>query len=212
MSAEIETAGGTGKASLSALLAQIAGDAGEERLTLAHVIDRLGERSFGCVLLILALPAWFPVLPPPMRSIFGLPIGLIAVQMLLGRPGLAIPGWLGRRSLPRERARQIVARARPWLERAERLTRPRMARFAGRAFQSRLGAFVLLAAALILVPLPMTGSGPALATAVIALGLIERDGKFVVVGLILGLVSIAVTIVFWTGVWLGLSWTLDAAR
>ena len=57
----------------------------------------------------------------------------------------------------------------------------------------------------------MTTSGPALATAVAAIGLIERDGAFVVAGFVLGLVAIAASVTFWLFVWLGVAWTLDTA-
>lgn len=206
----IETPGGDREESLSGLLERIVGDDACEHLTLADLSDGLGERSFGFVLLLVALPAWIPVLPPPVRSVLGLPLGIVAVQMLLVRPGLSLPGWLGRLSIKRDRARRIVERARPWLQRTERLTRPRLERFAAERFQRRLGAFVLLNACLVAVPLPMTTSGPALATAVLAIGLIERDGGFVLAGLVLGLLAIAASVTFWLLVWFGVAWTLEA--
>lgn len=201
----------TGEEKLSQLLARLTSDPSMARISLARLLGGLGDRSFGCALLVLALPAWIPVLPPPVRSVFGLPLGVIAAQMLLGRSTLVAPGWVARRSMERERASRIVTRARPWLERAERLARPRLSRFSDATVHRRLGALLLVNAALIAVPLPMTTSGPALATGVIALGLIERDGLFVVVGAVLSLLAMAATAVFWTGVWLGLTWTFGAA-
>ena len=54
-----------------------------------------------------------------------------------------------------------------------------------------IGALLLIPCASILVPLPLTNTVPGIAVALAAVGLIERDGLFVLMGLIGGLIWVA---------------------
>lgn len=203
-------AAATGTPRMSDLLEAIAAERVSGEITIGEIVDRFGDRSFGVLVLVLALPAWIPVLPPGVPSIFGLVIAGISCQMLVGREAPWLPAFVARRGIPAERFARLVARTAPWLRRAELLLRQRLdPAFAG-GIGTRLIAFCCLLLALaVCVPLPMTNAGPALSLAVIALGLIERDGLVVLGGMILGVLSFAAMIVFWTGAALAVSWLVS---
>lgn len=191
---------------LSAVLAGLATDAGRPRVTLGEMFDRLGDRSFGIVLLALALPAWIPVLPPGVASIFGLGLAIVALQMLAGKPEPVLPGRILRMSIDRGRLQRLALRATPWLQRAERSSRRRFARLIGSRADRWLGAVILVLALVIVVPLPMTNSGPAAAIVVMSLGMIAGDGVLVLASLVLGVVALGIAAAFWGGAWIGLTW------
>ena len=84
---------------------------------------------------------------------------------------------------------------------AERLARPRLLFLTGRAATVGVGLVVLFMAIVLILPLPPGGNfPPALACAVLGLGLAERDGIIVMIGLVTSVVSTAavsiVTLVF----------------
>lgn len=192
---------------MSELLEAMAAGRGDGDITIGEIVDRFGDRSFGVLILVLALPAWIPVLPPGVPSIFGIVIAGISCQMLVGREAPWLPDFVARRSIPAERFARLVTRTVPWLRRAELALRQRLdPAFAGGLGIRIVAFFCLLLALAVCIPLPMTNAGPALSLAVIALGLIERDGLVVLAGIVLGLLSFAAMIVFWTGAVLAISW------
>lgn len=190
----------------SLLLAEIAARAPGERVTIGEILDGLGDRSFGLLILVLAVPAWIPVLPPGGASIFGVAILCLSVQLLAGRDEAWLPEFILRRGFRREAFASMAARAGPYLRWVERYLRPRQHwACAGAGGRASAGAIFILALALC-VPLPMTNSGPALSIAVMALGLVQRDGLVVLGGVVLGVLSILAMAVFWGGAYLGVRW------
>jgi hypothetical protein len=80
----------------------------------------------------------------------------------------------------------------PVLERAEKVTKPRW-RWATRPLARRLlGACIFLLALAIAFPIPGFTMPQAIATFIIAFGLVENDGLIVMAGVILGLISLAI--------------------
>nr|WP_211113836.1 exopolysaccharide biosynthesis protein [Azospirillum picis] len=161
-----------------------------DRISLAEVMDALGDRAFGTLLLILSIPNVLPV--PGLSTATGVPMILIGAQMALGRP----QPWLPRRMLAvgfdRGAFLGVIRRAKPWADRLERHLRPRLPALAGPAAERMLGVAVMLLAGILALPIVFGNQPPALAIALIALGLMESDGAFVVAGLIAGVLSIAI--------------------
>ena len=106
--------------------------------------------------------------------------------------------------LSRERFRRIVERATPWLERFEAIARPRFLGGPTERSGRLLGAFLLLLGATVMVPLPMTNAFPSLGVVVIAIGLLERDGIIVCLGIVVGVLALAAMLAFWAGAIAGL--------
>lgn len=162
------------------------------RVRLGDVVDVLEDRAYGLLLLILALPNVIPTPIPGLSSIFGVPLVLVAAQLAAGRPHPWFPKALADRSLAAEDFRKVVERIVPWLERLERLTRPRLRQLCRPPSERLLAAFCLLLSVILALPIPLGNILPALAISLIALGLIEHDGVAIATGFVLGLVSVAV--------------------
>lgn len=162
------------------------------RVRLGDVVDVLEDRAYGLLLLILALPNVIPTPIPGLSSVFGVPLVLVAAQLAAGRPHPWFPKALADRSLAAEDFRKVVERIVPWLERLERLTRPRLRQLCRPPSERLLAAFCLLLAVILALPIPLGNILPALAISLIALGLIEHDGVAIAAGFVLGLVSVAV--------------------
>lgn len=158
--------------------------------TLGDVLDRLDERAFGLLLLLLALPCCLPfiyVLP----QIVSLPMLALAGQLALGRRSPWLPNRLRRRSFVVADFRHVVERAEKYLGWVERLATPRLKPVTGRGGARLVGLVLLVPIGSIMVPLPGTNTVPGIGVAVAALGLIERDGVLVVLGLLIGFLWVA---------------------
>lgn len=175
-------------ASASVLLTGFAANWTADKVRLTDIVDVLEERVYGLVFLALAIPNMIP----GVAIVLGLPLIIVSVQLVLGRPKPRLPRFLGERAIPTSEFRRFMARAEPWLKRAEAMLKPRgMFLFTG--FGERLLGLLVLAMAIILT-LPIWGANflPALAICLIALALVEFDGLMVLFGAAAAAASVAV--------------------
>ena len=192
---------GTGRQTrVSAMLRRIA-TSPHARIEIANLLDHFGDRGFGAVMLLLALPNMAP-LPPGASTFFGLPLILIAAQLALGRHAIWLPGSIRRRSIPTTLFSRMVNATRPYLRWAERLLRPRLKFMLGPAGTRAVGAACVVLAILIALPIPLANFLSGLAVAVFSLGLLRHDGVAVLFGWAASAVSLAATVLVSGAVWL----------
>jgi hypothetical protein len=169
----------------------------EEQVAIRDLLATIGDRAFGLVLLLFALPNCIPG-PPGLGSIFGLPVVLFGFQMARGHRAPRLPEFLGRRTIRRETLLSLAERGRPWLQMLERVCRPRLLSLSTPRGERVVGALVTLLALAICVPLPLTNFIPAAGVLIMALGLLEEDGVTILLGLAVGLVGLGIVIaVLW---------------
>jgi len=176
--------------SLSSLLLAFAANFTAERVRVRDITESLGQRSFGFILLIFALPNSLPILGiPGVSTITGLPLLFVAVQMALGHKRVYLPRWIADSSLATADFQKLVNKVAPWLRRLEKLMKPRIPVLTHGNAERWLGAFCVLLAFLLVLPIPFGNLLPALGILFIALGLIESDGVCVLAGIALGIAS-----------------------
>jgi hypothetical protein len=157
------------------------------------IISALGPRSFGLVLVLFGLPNLLPV--PGLPILCGFIIGLIALQMVLGKDHLALPGWLGTRRLKRDDMSRIVRKAMPTLEAVERFMKPRLENLTAPGMQRLIGAAIGLLAVALMAPIPFFGGiAPGFAVVLFGLGLAARDGVFILLGAIASIFAVIITV------------------
>ncbi|WP_051306604.1 exopolysaccharide biosynthesis protein [Massilia alkalitolerans] len=173
---------------LSAVLQRLAEEEGE-RVSIGDLLAALGDRALGALLFVFAFPNALPALPGT-SAILGLPLVFLAAQLAFGRrPWL--PRFIAARSMPRPAFRALVGRMYPWLQRAERLLRPRASALALPPMEYLVGAVCLVLAVVVLLPIPMGNMLPAFSISLLALGILERDGYWILAGLAAALASAA---------------------
>jgi len=164
-----------------------------ERIYLGDFVDALGARAFGLLQFVFSLPNAAGLgAVPGLSTIFGLPQLVLAAQMILGLRRPWLPGWLQRRSLARQDLVTLLVRSMPYLMRVERVLRPRFLVLSSDLAERLLGIVFLILALIVSLPIPFANQLPAIAMALLALGLIERDGLYVTIGLLVALVSAAI--------------------
>lgn len=175
---------------LSELLRQVADDATGERIAVGDLLDALGDRAIGALLFVFAFPNILPM-PPGMSAVLGAPLLFLAAQLTFGmRPWL--PAIISNRSMARNDFHGMVGRVIPWLQRAEKLLRPRFRVLALPPVEYAVGLVCLLLAIVLTLPIPMGNMLPALSISLFALGLLARDGWAIATGLAAALVSAVV--------------------
>ena len=175
---------------LSAVLLVLAHQTDRERISIGDLLTALGDRALGALLFIFAFPNVLPV-PPGTSTLLGAPLVFLAAQLMLGRAPW-LPAVVARRSLLHADFAILVRRVAPWLQRAERLLRPRLPWAARPPMEYALGAVCLLLALVLVLPIPLGNMLPALAISLIALAVLERDGLWALAGLVVAVVSAVV--------------------
>lgn len=163
-----------------------------ERLDIGTINRMMGQRSIAALLLVLALPMALPVPMPGISAAFGVPLIVISAQLLMGRRQAWLPSRFDRYSIARADLVAIVGRALPMLRSLERIVRPRVQWMAGPWMMAPIGAVCLLLAVIITLPVPFGNVVPGAAMSALALGLIERDGLAVALGLAIALLGLAI--------------------
>lgn len=190
---------------LSDVLTALAADWDQPRLSVGQLILALGDRGLIGLLLILAFANVIPN-PPGTSAVLGLPMLYLSWQMMRG--GMPwLPQFLAARSFDIDHFRTVVARAMPYLNRVERLLRPRIPTLSTPVAFRLLGAVCLLLSIVLVLPIPFGNLLPAAAIAIIALGALERDGVWITGGVLFGIAStvfLASAIVIITRAMLGL--------
>jgi hypothetical protein len=169
---------------LSVELAELRVRAGERAVTLREVIYVLGGRAYLLLVLLLTLPFITPIPLPGLSTPFGLAIALIALRLSLGqRPWLSMK--LQRRTLPAGFIARLFSLAEKVLRFLEKFLRPRLTKLTDTRLLQQCHALLILVAALTLLlplPIPFTNSFPAWTILLLAAGLLERDGVFILAG------------------------------
>lgn len=149
---------------LSDLLQALASRTDRDRISVHDLLQALGDRALGALMFLFAFPNVLPM-PPGTSFILGAPLVFLAGQLMLAKPPW-LPNVIGKRSIAQNDFAALVARILPWLVRAEKLLRPR-----------------LLLATLVALSIPFGNMLPALAISFLELGLLERDGVWILIGL-----------------------------
>ncbi|MND88202.1 Exopolysaccharide synthesis, ExoD [compost metagenome] len=175
------------------------GDGDSPKLSLREMVEAFGERGFGALLLVLALMALFPW-PPGGKAVFSAPIILIAAELALQRDRVWLPRWLLKLSVSRDAYRSAARSILPRLRKVERLTRPRWPALTGEIADVVVGGVCILLALMMALPVPFGDALPGLTLALFALGVIQRDGVFIIAGLAGTVVCAVYLTLVWTTV------------
>jgi len=157
----------------------------EGQVSLDAILDVVGRRSFGPVLLVAGLITLAPIIGdiPGVPGIMGILIVLVAVQVLFRHEHFWLPGWVLRRSVSRDKLNKALG----WLQRParfiDRLLRPRLTVLT-RSFGAYVIAFFCLQIALIMPfmeVVPFSANAAGLVLTAFGLALIACDGVFALI-------------------------------
>lgn len=157
-------------------------------VTPAWLIANLRQRSFGIVLLLMALIG----LVPGASAIVGVLLVYPAWQLMRARATPSLPRFIAERRLSGDRVRRIGRRMSGPLRKLEAVIRPRWPDLF-EVLRPAVGPTVLLLAATMVWPFPFSHVAPIIATALLVIAHLEEDGALLLLALLGALVSLALT-------------------
>jgi hypothetical protein len=164
-----------------------------ESVTLAWLTNRLGDRSFGIILVLLGILG----LLPGVSAVAGLLLMAPALQMIMARPRPVFPRRIAVRQIDTRRLARMIRRIVPVLRYLERIVHPRWLT----PFESTkraVGVVVLLLGISLLAPIPLSNIPPASMIVLIAFAYLEEDGVLLSISLAATLIVFsAVAVAIW---------------
>lgn len=172
---------------LTAVLDYLEDSAAAPEVRVAEVLQGIGERGFGPLVLVPALIVLLPTgAVPGVPTFCAALIILLSGQLVCGRRHPWLPARLRRVSVSGEAMQGACRRARPLTRRVDRVLRPRFGVLT-RSPVARLVALVCVLLAATMAPLellPFAAAVPAATIGCLALGMSARDGLLVLIGLL----------------------------
>ena len=173
----------------------------KKHLSLHDVITHMDGRVFGVIFLLLALPNTLPIPSPPgLSGLTGIPIILLGAQLALGRTSPWLPQRILNYKISLEWCERIMTKAQPTIDRIEKRLHPRLERITKGLWLRITGVLIMLLGALLSLPVPFGNILPSIPIAILALGMIEFDGYFILTGLVLGATVTIGMSIFWSEV------------
>jgi hypothetical protein len=173
-----------------------------DHFTLGWLSSHLHRRSFGVIVLVLALIA----MVPGISYVAGLLLLVPAIEMVAGRSAPTFPRRIANRPFPTRRLAAVVRRAIPTLTYLERVIRPRWQIPVGATKRLVGFAVLLLTTLLLLTPLPLIQVVPALIIVVLSVAYIEDDGLLLSLGLLAALFLVGASAAAVWGMIAGAKW------
>ena len=165
----------------------------QDEVCIADVLDDFGKRSFGPIIMMLALIELTPI-----GAIPGLPtaiatlIALVAIQLVFGKDHIWMPQFVQRRSVGAKKLHKAVGKLRGVAHWLDEHSRDRLSFFT-QGIWLRLAGLAIIILCITVPPLemlPFASSGPMLAIASIGLALTVRDGLVMLLALLLAVAAV----------------------
>jgi hypothetical protein len=179
---------GTALVHISVVLQKLHDEVPTDHFTLGWLMGRLRTRSYGIIMLLLALAA----IAPGVSIVAGLLLMIPAFQMIAGKPAPIFPRRIAIYPLPTRHFATLVQSAVPVLKYVERIVHPRWPTPFD-ATRRLVGAVVaLLSATLVVSPIPLSNVAPALVIILISLAYLEQDGLLLLAAFLAALIVLLV--------------------
>ena len=161
-----------------------------EGITLDNVFSQVGDKGFGVLLVVLAIPSALPVPAAGYSTPFGVLIAILSLQMIFGRRCPWLPIRAKKMKIKRGLFKKMVHAANLFFSRVEHLIKPRMLWIGSRLGLTLMGLLVLIMACLMILPIPLTNTAPAMVIFIVGVGLSEDDGLFAGAACVLGVLAV----------------------
>ena len=172
---------------LSQILSQLLVEYADRPLPLSVLLKQVGNSGFGTISGILTMPMLIP-LPIPLvgfSALVGSGIMLVGCQLALGYEKPYLPQRIARIELSPAASQKILKNINRLLQPLERMSRHRFSRFSNSWWGCRITGVCLAWDALLMslpLPIPLTNLVPAYTIFFLAIGLLEFDGLFILIG------------------------------
>jgi hypothetical protein len=172
---------------LSQILSHLLVEYTDRPLPLSVLLKQVGNSGFGTLAGMLTIPMLIP-LPIPLAgfsALVGSGIILVGCQLALGYEKPHLPKRIARIELSPAASQTLLKNMNRLLKPLERMSRHRFSRFSNSWWGCRVTGICLAWDALLMslpLPIPLTNLVPAYTILFLAIGLLEFDGLFILIG------------------------------
>ncbi|MCL2505249.1 MAG: exopolysaccharide biosynthesis protein [Alphaproteobacteria bacterium] len=179
---------------LNNLLQNLINEPSDSKVSLGSILDNLNQKSFALLMMVLVLPNCIPI-PSPIgvSTVFSLPLLLISGQLVFGRKTPWIPESWKRYSINRSLLTKFINTLYPYLKRIGSILKPRMLFLILPGTERFLGVCWLIFALTIAIPVPLTNFLPGVGILISSMGMLEKDGLAMIIGLVIGFIGVIFT-------------------
>ena len=163
---------------------------GVKTFSVERILASIGKDRVEASLMMFSIPALVPISAP--WGMANLPTGALACQLASGQKEVKIPRFVRRKSVSRRALAVALHAVLPILEASEKVVRPRWRWVNHPSARRAIGLFVFLLAIAIAYPLFGFNALHATSIFVMSLGMAEQDGLAVLIGVAVGVLSLAV--------------------
>tara|TARA_B100000965_G_scaffold366318_1_gene351428 strand:- start:3740 stop:4393 length:654 start_codon:yes stop_codon:yes gene_type:complete len=174
------------QATLSENLKQVLLKEDKTSVSVADILHAVGDKGFGLLFVVLSLPSALPVPAPGYSTPFGIIIALLGIQLIAGKREPVLPKRACKLSLKYSSAEKMLTKASWFFQKVEPFIHPRFNWLRSRGGEAFMGILLTLMAGLMILPIPLTNTAPAMVIFLIGCGLSEDDGLFVLGACVLG--------------------------
>ena len=174
--------------------------------TLGELSEAFGEKGFGMLLLLLAFPAALPIPAPGYATPFGILMIVLGSQMLRGYKTPQLPEKMNKRVLKYSLLDFSLKNGASLFRLVEFFVKPRLESQVTKLYRV-MGLIIILMAASMTLPIPLTNTAPSFVIFVMAASLLEKDGLSLIAGIIL---TPAALIIAGGAIYFALTYGVDA--
>ena len=169
---------------LSERLTQFVEELDGKDCTLGELSTAFGEKGFGMLLLLLAFPAALPIPAPGYATPFGIMMIVLGSQMLRGYKTPQLPEKMKARTLSYSMLDFSLKNGAVLFRFVEFFVRPRLEGQVTKMYRM-MGLIIIIMAAFMSLPIPLTNTAPSFVIFVMAASLLEKDGLSLLAGILL---------------------------
>lgn len=178
-------------------------EAGKHKsLSLAEVFQVLPGKGRPLILILLSLPFCQPIQIPGLSIPFGLAIAFIGFRMSFEK-SLWLPDSLLSKTIPQdtlstitEKVLSLIKKMKPWVH-------PRLLWLSNSFFMEKANGLMICLLGIFLalpLPIPLTNIITAWPILLIAFGILEKDGVFILLGYLISLLTLAFFVMLGIGI------------
>lgn len=153
---------------------------GGEDVTIGQMLELFGVRGFAFLLFVFPLLNIAIFIVPGVSTFFGIPMIFFAVQMVAGLKTPVFPKVILGKAIKRSVLKRGLEIGINFMNKVEGVIRPRFLFLFGAKMDRVHGILAILLAVLMSFPFPFVNLPPSLGLVVLSLGIMQRDGLFIV--------------------------------
>lgn len=163
----------------------------DDKVSFGQMLDALGERGFGLLLMLFAIPNLLPFPGVPGVSfVTGMAILFISMQLMIAKDEPVFPRWISDKSFSRAQLSKFIVKTNPLLRWLEKPIRPRLSPVVVGFGERLIGVVGVIHALTLALPIPMGNLPQAVALILLALALMELDGLMAILGYIASIAAV----------------------